>query len=93
MAQLVELQLVVFLDLCLGREVIHLHYNLALQPAQEALYFLLLLLVHLQHLLGQERQQVVDHVGLLLLRNEVTLGIFGLTGIDAGKNFFELPSS
>jgi hypothetical protein len=50
----------------------------------------LLLLVHLQHLLGQERQQVVDNVGLLLLRNEVALGVFRQKGIDAGQDFLEL---
>jgi len=48
------------------------------------------LLIHLQHLLGQKRKQVVDHVGLLLLRNEVALGVFGQTGIDAGQDFLEL---
>ncbi len=39
------------------------------QPAQEALDLGLLLLVHLDHALGQVGQQVVDHVGLLGVDN------------------------
>jgi hypothetical protein len=41
-------------------------------------------------LLGQESQQVVDHVRLLLLRNKVALGVFGQAGLDAGQDIIEL---
>ena len=59
--------LVVALDLGLGREVLHLGPDVALQPAQKALDLMLLLLVHLQHPLCQESEEVVDHVRLLLI--------------------------
>ena len=83
--------LIIALDLGLGREVVHLGPEVTLQPAQEALDLLLLLLVHLQHPLRQESQQVVHHVRRLLPGDEIARCIFGQEGIDTSKDLIELP--
>jgi len=78
--------LVVALQFGLGREVLHLCAQVALQPAQEALDLLLLLLVHLQHPLRQEGQEIVHHIRFLLACDEIACFVFGQAGIHQGPN-------
>ena len=53
-------------------------------PPEEALDLRLLLLVEVHHLLGQEGQEVVDHVRLL------ALGVLGQAGFGAGEDLLEV---
>ena len=78
--------LVEALQLCLGREVLHLCSYIALQPAQEALDLLLLLFVHLQHLLRQEGQEIAHHIRFLLACDEIASLVFGQAGIHRGPD-------
>ncbi len=79
--------LVVVLQLRLGRQVIHFGPDVDLQPADKAPDLLLLLLIHLQHPLRQEGEQVVHHIRFLLLGDEVAQCIFGQAGIQLGQYF------
>jgi len=47
------------------------------------------LLVHLQHLLREEGQQVVQHVRTLLLDYKVASRVFGKAGVHLGQEFNE----
>ena len=74
----------------LGLEALGLCPQIALQPAQEALDLLLLLLVHLQHPLRQEGEKIVDHIRLLLLGDEAARFVPGQSVLHAGQDLIVL---
>ena len=78
--------LVVALQLCLGREVLHHGPHESLPPAQETFDLLLLLFVHLQHPFCQEGLQVVHHIRPFLLGEDVARCVFGQAGFHLGQD-------
>jgi hypothetical protein len=47
----------------------------------------LLLLVHLQHPLRQEGQEIMHHIRFFQLGDEIARLVFGQAGIHLGQNF------
>ncbi|MEA2045459.1 MAG: hypothetical protein U9N48_02870, partial [Euryarchaeota archaeon] len=80
-----EVELVVSPKLGLVGQVLDPGAGILLQLAEEALDLGLLLLVHLDHLLGQVCEEVVDDVRL------IAFGALGKAEFYAGENLIEVP--
>ena len=77
-------------SLGLGREVLYFCAQVASSQPRKPLISCLLLLVHLQHPLRQEGQQIVHHIRLFLIGDEVASLVFGQAGLHLGQDFGEL---